>query len=163
VDLRQSLFGCFGLAYSLWWSNACMHVGPAKSKSVSDPGCHVSPDSGCRQEHHSCGCIHKCCHRRCVFVCGALLGESFDHAHLISLSDCIAHCTASCANEVLKLASGYVLRVKLCVCACPQDLRCNCSNLTISYIRCCANLNNYMVFNDAEGLYTYTFEYERKV
>ena len=84
------------------------HVGSAKSKSVSDPGRHLSPDSGCRQEHHSCGCVHKCCHRRCVFVCGALLEESCNHTHLISLHDCIAHYTASCANEVLKLASGYV-------------------------------------------------------
>lgn len=28
---------------------------------------------------------------------------------------------------------------------------------------CCNPLNNYMVFNDTDGLYTYTFEAERKV
>ena len=39
---------------------------------------------------------------------------------------------ASCATEVLKLASS-----------------------------CCVPLNNYMVFNDSDGVYTYTFEAER--
>jgi len=29
--------------------------------------------------------------------------------------------------------------------------------------RICPTLNNYMVFNDSDGVYTYTFEYERKV
>lgn len=28
---------------------------------------------------------------------------------------------------------------------------------------CCNPLNNYMVFNDSDGLYTYTFEAEKKV
>ena len=28
---------------------------------------------------------------------------------------------------------------------------------------CCNPLNNYMVFNDTDGLYTYTFEAEKKV
>ena len=37
--------------------------------------------------------------------------------------------------------------------------------LLLFYIICSAYipLNNYMVFNDVDGLYTYTFEAERKV
>ena len=27
---------------------------------------------------------------------------------------------------------------------------------------CCPYLNNYMVFNDVDGVYSYSFEYERK-
>ncbi|XP_062519638.1 NEDD8-activating enzyme E1 catalytic subunit-like [Corticium candelabrum] len=40
---------------------------------------------------------------------------------------------ATCANEVFKIATS-----------------------------CCLPLNNYMVFNDAEGIYTYSYEAERK-
>lgn len=40
---------------------------------------------------------------------------------------------ASCVTEVFKLASS-----------------------------CCSTLNNYMVFNDVDGVYTYTYEAERK-
>lgn len=35
--------------------------------------------------------------------------------------------------------------------------------LSFSLDSCCNPLNNYMVFNDTDGLYTYTFEAERKV
>jgi len=35
--------------------------------------------------------------------------------------------------------------------------------LSLSLNSCCNPLNNYMVFNDTDGLYTYTFEAERKV
>ena len=35
--------------------------------------------------------------------------------------------------------------------------------LSFSLNSCCNPLNNYMVFNDTDGLYTYTFEAERKV
>ena len=35
--------------------------------------------------------------------------------------------------------------------------------LTFLLTSCCNPLNNYMVFNDTDGLYTYTFEAEKKV
>jgi len=41
---------------------------------------------------------------------------------------------AACATEVFKIASS-----------------------------CCNPMQNYMVFNDAEGIYTYTYEAEKKV
>lgn len=42
--------------------------------------------------------------------------------------------SAACATEVFKIATS-----------------------------CCPPLNNYMNFNDTEGVYTYTFEAEKKV
>lgn len=35
--------------------------------------------------------------------------------------------------------------------------------LLVVYFSCSKPLQNYMVFNDTDGVYTYTFEYERKV
>ena len=45
---------------------------------------------------------------------------------------------------------------------------CCISDLSYDSICCCLcscskPLQNYMVFNDTEGVYTYTFEYEKKV
>lgn len=39
----------------------------------------------------------------------------------------------------------------------------NVTNPQISPCSAYVPLNNYLVFNDADGLYTYTFEAERKV
>lgn len=39
----------------------------------------------------------------------------------------------------------------------------NVTNLQISPCSAYIPLNNYLVFNDVDGLYTYTFEAERKV
>lgn len=40
----------------------------------------------------------------------------------------------------------------------------NFSNQFLFFFNSCCNpLNNYMVFNDTDGLYTYTFEAEKKV
>lgn len=36
-------------------------------------------------------------------------------------------------------------------------------HVTVSICSAYIPLNNYMVFNDVDGLYTYTFEAERKV
>ena len=38
---------------------------------------------------------------------------------------------------------------------------CTCNMYFV--ISCSKPMQNYMVFNDVEGIYTYTFEYERKV
>ena len=62
---------------------------------------------------------------------------------------------AACVTEVFKLATRLVMqfvydKVRIyieCVC----------------FSSCSKPMQNYMVFNDVEGIYTFTFEYERKV
>jgi ubiquitin-activating enzyme E1 C len=64
---------------------------------------------------------------------------------------------AACANEAFKLASRYNQDRALplvCACSLAGGLLVTCS--------CCPYLNNYVVFNDTDGVYTYSFEYERK-
>jgi ubiquitin-activating enzyme E1 C len=70
---------------------------------------------------------------------------------------------AACANEAFKLASRLEAeprgkprlprRVWLLLISTCNPLLQN---------SCCPYLNNYMVFNDVDGVYSYSFEYERK-
>lgn len=71
--------------------------------------------------------------------------------------------SAACATEVFKIASRWA-----CVLV-SRMLKIYLNNKglfnDLNYCICSAfiPLNNYMVFNDVDGLYTYTFEAERKV
>lgn len=73
--------------------------------------------------------------------------------------------TAACATEVFKIATRLVNPHSGClspvICYFVKGVLHNISFCFFSsaYIP----LNNYLVFNDVDGLYTYTFEAERKV
>lgn len=55
---------------------------------------------------------------------------------------------AACATEVFKLATRLV----------------NIHNVSHCCVYSCSTpMQNYMVFNDVDGIYTFTFEYEKKV
>ena len=56
---------------------------------------------------------------------------------------------ASCATEVFKLATRFATVLLLF--------------FFLYNISCSVPMQNYMVFNDVDGVYTFTFEYERKV
>lgn len=55
---------------------------------------------------------------------------------------------ASCATEVFKLATRFATVLLF---------------FFLYNISCSVPMQNYMVFNDVDGVYTFTFEYERKV
>ena len=79
---------------------------------------------------------------------------------------------AACALEVFKLATKLVMKNCQLICQGRNDRffeditvivsKSQCNNLC-PLSSCCQPLNNYMVFNDSDGLYTYTFEAEKKV
>lgn len=78
--------------------------------------------------------------------------------------------TAACATEVFKIATRSEGQFELNIFSFSIDiilsLICQ-SDVTENLPLCCSSayvfLNNYLVFNDVDGLYTYTFEAQRKV
>lgn len=67
--------------------------------------------------------------------------------------------TAACATEVFKIATRLVVKTSFLF---RKGIKCFVTLqffLSSAYIP----LNNYLVFNDVDGLYTHAFEAERKV
>ena len=73
------------------------------------------------------------------------------NTHLLACFSCLL---AACATEAFKLATRYIRGLYIYLMGVY-----NC----ICHSSCSKPLQNYMVFNDTEGVYSYTFEYEKKV
>ena len=85
-----------------------------------------------------CVCVCECCVCVCVSVC------------VVSVCECL--CVCECCVRAC-------MRHRLAMCwegTVSDDPRLLCGS-------CCAPLNNYMNFNDTEGVYTYTFEAQKRV
>lgn len=68
------------------------------------------------------------------------------------------------AGVTYRLAQGVVKNIIPAVASTNAVIAAACSNEVFKLATSCTpHLNNYMVFNDADGVYAYTFEYERKV
>ena len=69
----------------------------------------------------------------------------------------------SISGVTYRLTQGVVKRIIPAVASTNAVIAAACATETLKIITmCCNSLNNYMNFNDTEGVYTYTFEAERK-
>eukprot|EP00053_Salpingoeca_punica_P010652 m.95535 g.95535 ORF g.95535 m.95535 type:complete len:435 (-) comp15455_c0_seq1:321-1625(-) len=90
-------------------------------------------------------------------------GDDPEHIKWLFEKACERAAEYGIAGVTYRLTQGVVKRIIPAVASTNAVIAAVCANEAFKLATtCCTNINNYMVFNDGEGIYSFTFEYERK-
>ena len=80
-----------------------------------------------------------------------------------TLFDCV-HFLVGITGITYRMTQGVVKHIIPAVSSTNAVIAAACSTEVFKLVSySCKHMNNYMVFNDTDGIYTYTYEHERRV